>query len=148
MLNCNNILSICNKTTLDPLIKIQKKAIRIVCKESYNTHSNPLFKEHNILPIKEQIEYSSLMFMHDYLHDQLSPSFMFTWVRNNQLHENYQLRNGNNIHIRPHRYEYLKRHPILNFASLWNDLGNDVKDIDNRKKFSNTIKNNMLESLL
>ena len=145
---CSNILSICNKTTLDPLIKIQKKAIRIVCKVPYNTHSNPLFKEHNILPISQQIEYSSLMFMHDYLHERLSPSFQFTWVKNNQLHDNYQLRNGNNIHIKPHRYEYLKRHPIINFASLWNNLGNDVKDIDNRNKFSSKIKNNMLESLL
>jgi len=38
---CSNILSICNKTTLDPLIKIQKKAIRIVCKAPYNAHANP-----------------------------------------------------------------------------------------------------------
>ena len=145
---CSNILSICNKSTLDPLIKIQKKAIRIVCKKPYNSHSNPLFKEHNILPIKEQIEYSSLMFMHDYLHEQLSPSFMFTWVKNNQLQNNYQLRNGNNIHIRPHRYEYLKRHPIINFALLWNDLDNNIKDIDSKKKFADKIKDKMLESLV
>jgi len=88
------------------------------------------------------------MFMHDYLHGRLSPSFNFTWVENNHLQNNYVLRNGDDIHIKPHRYEYLKRHPIINFASLWNNLGNDVKNIDNRNKFSTRIKNNMLESLL
>ena len=88
------------------------------------------------------------MFMHDYLNEQLSPSFMFTWVKNNQLQNNYQLRNGNNIHIRPHRYEYLKRHPIINFALLWNDLDNNIKDIDSKKKFADKIKGKMLESLV
>ena len=144
LIYCSNILSICNKTTLDPIIKIQKKAIRIVCKESYFAHTDPLFKHHEILPVEKQIEYSSLLFMHDYLNEKLSPSFMHTWVRNNHLQNNYALRNGNDLHIQPHRYEYLKRHPFLNFANLWNNLSQDLKDIDNRQIFSKRLKKKLL----
>ena len=84
---------------MDPIIKIQKKAIRIVAKKSYNAHTNPIFKEFGILPVEKQIEYSSLLFMHDYLNDRLSTSFDYTWVKNLQLQNNYQLRNADDIHI-------------------------------------------------
>ena len=141
---CSNILSICNKTALDPIIKIQKKAIRVVCNESYLAHTDPLFKKHDILPVEKQIEYSSLLFMHDYLNEKLSTSFNYTWVRNNQLQNNYVLRNGNDLHIQPHKYEYLKRHPFLNFPNLWNNLSQDLKDIESKQIFSKQLKKGLL----
>ena len=52
------------------------------------------------------------------------------------------------IIFRPHRYEYLKRHPIINFSLLWNDLDKKVKNIDSKKKFADKIKDKMLESLV
>ena len=144
---CSNILSICTKTSLEPIIKMQKKAIRLVSKVKYNESTIPLFKEHNILPIKEQIEYSSLLAMHDYLTEILSPSFYPTWIRNNHLNGNYNLRNGDDIHIRPHRYEYLKRHPVFNFGLLWNNLNDELKCIENRNVFSRSIKSKLINAL-
>jgi len=144
---CSNILSICNKTTLDPIIKIQKKAIRIVDKKSYNAHTGPIFKEHGILPVEKQIEYSSLLFMHDYLNDRLSTSFEHTWVKNLQLHHNYQLRNADDLHIKPHKYEYLRKHPFLYFPSLWNDLDINIKQIESKTCFANKLKSKLFESL-
>ena len=144
---CSNILSMCTKTTLDPIIKMQKKAIRLVSKVKYNESTTPLFKEHNILPIMQQIEYSSLMIMHDYLNETLSPSFYPTWIRNNHLNGNYNLRNGNDIHIRPHRYEYLKKHPIFNFGILWNNLNDELKSIEDRNLFAKSIKSKLINAL-
>lgn len=82
--------------------------------------------------------------MHDYLSEKLSPSFMHTWIRNNHLQNNYVLRNENNLHIQPHRYEYLKRHPFLNFANLWNNLSQDLKEIESRQIFSRKLKEKLL----
>ena len=144
---CSNILSVCTKTILDPIIKLQRKAIRIISKARYNDNAGPLFKKHNILPITHQIEYASLLSMHDYLNDKLSPSFYPTWIRNNQLQGNYALRNANDIHIKPHRYEYLKRHPILNFGTLWNSLSIELKDTVNRNSFAKNLKANIISSL-
>ena len=56
----------CNKGTIDPIIKLEKKAIRLVCKISYNAHTAPLFKDLDIFPIELQIRYASLSFMHDF----------------------------------------------------------------------------------
>jgi len=39
--------------------KIQKKAMRIMTNSSYNAHTNPLFKKHNILPYELLIKQAS-----------------------------------------------------------------------------------------
>lgn len=82
--------------------------------------------------------------MHDYLNEKLSTSFNYTWVRNNHLQNNYVLRNGNDLHIQPHKYEYLKRHPFLNFPNLWNNLSQDLKDIETKQIFSKELKKGLL----
>ncbi len=84
--------------------------------------------------------------MHDYLSETLSP-FYPTWIRNNHLNDNYNLRNGNDIHIRPNRFEYHKRHPIFDFGSLWNNLSDELKSIQNRNAFSKSIKSRLINAL-
>ena len=41
------IWSTCNSTSLQPLIRMQKKAIRIISNAPYNSHTEKLFKKHN-----------------------------------------------------------------------------------------------------
>ncbi len=55
--------------------------------------------------------------------------------------------NNNDIHIRPHRFEYLKRHPFFNFGILWNNLSDELKFIENRNKFSKSIKSRLINAL-
>lgn len=144
---CSNILSMCNKCTIDPIIKIQKKAIRIVCKTSYNAHTAPLFKELDILPIDLQIQYASLSFMHDFTHNKLTHSFNETWMKNNVINEHYNLRNGDDYFIGRHRYNYLTSHPLFNFPSLWNGLDESLKSIEDKNEFIKALKSNLLEHL-
>ena len=144
---CSNILSICNKGTIDPIIKLEKKAIRVVCKTTYNAHTAPLFKDLDILPLELQIKHASLSFMHDFTKNKLTDSFTHTWVKNNDINEHYNLRNGDDFFIRRHRYNYLTSHPLINFPTLWNNLDVSLKTIDNKNEFLKALKSDLLESL-
>ena len=47
-----------NKTNITRLEKIQKKAVRIITKSSYNAHTTPLFINNKILPVIKIIKMS------------------------------------------------------------------------------------------
>ena len=52
---CCNILCLCTRTALEPLILAQKKAIRIKSGSNFHDHTAPLFKHENILNIIDVI---------------------------------------------------------------------------------------------
>jgi hypothetical protein len=54
------------ESTLTPLIKILKRAIRIVTNKRYNSHTDPIFKDLEILPLKERAIYTKKI-IYDYI---------------------------------------------------------------------------------
>ena len=54
------------ESTLNPLIKMQKRAIRIVTNKRYNSHTVPIFKDLEILPLKERAIYTKKI-IYDYI---------------------------------------------------------------------------------
>ena len=45
-----------DKSVLQPIIKLQKKAIRIVSNSKYNAHCDPIFKEIEILKFEDLVD--------------------------------------------------------------------------------------------
>ncbi len=64
LLYCINILSCTSQTNITKILTMQKKAIRIVTNAPYNSHTNPLFLEINVLPFDKLITLNRLLFMH------------------------------------------------------------------------------------
>merc|ERR1712035_138587 len=83
-LYCIHVYSSALQNTMKRLIILQKKAIRIVTNSRYNSHTIPLFKKNEILPLQEQSKYSKIIFMYDYINNKLPKSFDETWKRNHQ----------------------------------------------------------------
>ena len=71
-----------NKGTLDPIIKKQKNAIRLISNAKYNSHTEPLFKKAEILRFEDLYKASQSEFMHAFLLDKLPASFDGIWFRN------------------------------------------------------------------
>ena len=69
-------------TSLSRLVIMQKKAIRTICNVPSRTHTAPLFKTLQILPVDKLIHFSKIKFMHNYVHNRLPFSFNETWVKN------------------------------------------------------------------
>ena len=145
---CIPIWSCASKTSLTKIELLQKKAIRIISNASYNAHTIPLFKDLEILPIKDQAIYSSLNLMYDYVNLKLPGSFDNAWETNN-ARAGRVLRNANLFNIPFIRLESQRNFPISNFPRLWNDIvipntnpNDDIENENNDFTFENDMTKN------
>ena len=141
---CLIIWSSCKLSTLNPLIKLQKKAIRIISNANYNAHTEKLFKKHEILPLNELAIYSKILFMYDFINNRLPSSFENMWIRNAELNQNrrsQRFNNGNKFHV-PMCAKSIEKLPIFYFQKLWNErCENDLLNSEIRKNmFKKTLK--------
>ena len=57
--------------TLTLMIKMQKRALRIVTNKRYNSHTVPIFKKLKILHLKENAIYTKILFIYDYINGKI-----------------------------------------------------------------------------
>ena len=70
------------------LIKLQKKAIRIISRNKYNAHTGPIFKTLDILTLDDLFKLNALKFYYKYIRDTLPPYFYsFNIVTQGSIHE-------------------------------------------------------------
>ena len=116
----------CSRSGLqNEIFKMQKAAIRIVSGSSYNSHTEPLFKKLQVLPLPDLITFSKLQFMHRFSQKFLPFSFNDTWIKNSirNIGENeIQLRNFNQLQHTHSSLASLDVFPLYNFPKLWQDF--------------------------
>ena len=88
------------KTLFKSLRLLQKKAIRIIHKESYNAHTAPLFKQSKILNLNNMYELTVVKYTYKCLHDTL-PIGLSLAIKTPQQQHNYETRQGFRINFRP-----------------------------------------------
>ena len=85
------------------LIKIQKKALRIINLSGYNSHGDPLFKSFNILKLPDMLRLQELKLYYKFVHNKL-PHYLqqLPFHLNHDIHS-HNTRTRNDIHILPAR---------------------------------------------
>ena len=151
------------KSHLNKLELQQKRAVRIITNSNYNAHTVPIFKFLEILPIMEQMKYSKLQIMYDYINHRLPCSFDHIWIRNDQRAERL-LRNARSFDIPFVRLQSFKNFPLSDFPRLWNEIiiantdpnvfhNNNVNilytftEIMTKRQFSKKLKKLLLDKL-
>ena len=88
------------------LLKIQKKAVRIITLSGYSSHSEPLFKQLNMLNIASQLRLEELQFYFKYIHKNL-PAYLLDWkfVSNVNIHL-HDTRTSSKIHTVRTKHEF------------------------------------------
>ena len=155
-----NIWGSANKATLNELYKKQKQAIRTVCNSKFNAHTEPLFKECNILPLPKLIDYFNLQLMQNFKFNHLPESFEKMWktsreAREGQQHQSIvqdqslcELRNDEEFYIPPTRIALTDSHPLTNLPKTWNSFPCEIaKTTSNKKIFNKTLKKYFLKNL-
>jgi hypothetical protein len=118
---CIELWGSANETYLLPLIKIQKKAIRIISSVPPRTHTEPLFFKCKILNLKKLYQYMTAILMFKHHKRQLPEVCSNLFTSNHEIHS-YNTRQRTLLHV-----------PISNSASqmktirfmgvqLWNNL--------------------------
>ena len=105
---CIEVWGLTFKSYVDPLIKIQKKALRIITGKHRLAHTKPLFEDLKVLTIEKLYVYAIQMFMFKFNNSQLPHIFHDFFVLNTDIH-NYNTRQSHNFHTVLKRSEQTSR---------------------------------------
>ena len=99
---------LCWKSKLNSVVKLQKKAIRILANEKYNAHTEPIFKQYNLLKVSDIASLQELKFAYK-LQNNLLPAYFQNnlFVQNLSIH-NYNTRSAGNLHLPRIKHEFAK----------------------------------------
>ena len=132
-----------NNNNINELFKLQKAAVRIISNAKYNAHTEPLFKNLNILPLPDLISFSKLQFMQQFSQKSLPASFNDTWVKNN-------IRAIGENEIQPNHSNLVKldNFPLYNYPKIWQNFPSEqLKIIRKTTEFDLKLKKYFLNDL-
>ena len=98
LIYCNEVWGHANNIYTDSLVKLQKKIIRIIMHSYYNAHTEPLFRQLNILDFHKLVIQRTSLMMFKYSSNNLSSPIRTMFIRNNEIH-NYNTRNRTTLHV-------------------------------------------------
>lgn len=138
---CCTIWGNCSEDNLNRILKLQKRAARLVFDADPLSSSDPLFKELKWMPVKTRIHYHKLLLIYKSLHHQ-APEYLsgnLTYVRENNP---YHLRNAvrGNLYTNKPRTELYKKSFQYSASILWNGLPDDIRLSSNIDVFRNRLK--------
>ena len=94
---CNCIWGNTYQTYLDPLIKLQKRAVRTISFSDRIAHTEPLFKRLGILSLPKLFVYCTQLFMFKF-HHALVPEIFLNFFTENSLIHSHETRQINHMH--------------------------------------------------
>ena len=133
---CCILFTACPQYLLNPIIKIQKSAIRIIENLPSRAHTAEYFKSNSILPFDLLIKYNVCKFMFKYQNGLQPEIFNNTWEFSRDRHR-YNMRNANNFaYAQGGNRNFLLNAPFHAFPTIFNNLPNNIKQIENEKEFN------------
>ena len=144
-LNFGNLLWGCaSNKFVKKLENLQKKCIRNVALHKFKAHTEPIFKELEILKLSDKFAFCQAQFMQQYRHKKLPESFANMFL---EITENDDLKTRQNYYNyvnKPAIKNYLERFPTKSIVSNWNYLDIDLKSTADFSEFKLLLKESLL----
>ena len=90
------------------LVKLQKKAVRIIANANFNAHTEPIFKDLKLLRVDDLYNLKILTFYYNYINHKLPEYFTNNFIHLNEQNHNYNTRLRGNLTLPRIRHEYLR----------------------------------------
>ena len=133
-------------STLRPLIILQKRTIRTITFSVPDEHSEPLFKELEILKLTDLVTLHNALLVYHYHHNLLPSSFENVFQTVASIHSyNTRLASESSYYINTIKANYGKFNFCFVAVKVWNHLDESIKHLL-LKKFKNKVKFNILQS--
>ena len=110
-----------SKTNLFPVVKLQKRILRIISSAPFRAHSSPLFAKYRILSIDQIYKYSILIFMYKFHNKTLPNIFDRMFCKNQDIHC-YLTRQYYKLHVPKFNITAYKHSVKYMGVSLWNRI--------------------------
>ena len=132
---CCLLLTGCSDHLLSPILKQQKLAVRIIENLPNNSHTAQYFKSNAILPLPLLIKFNCVRFMHKFKNGGQPEIFNDAWNLQGDRH-NYRTRNRLNFaYVAGIDRNYLLRAPLHAMPTIFNNLPQNIREIENEKEF-------------
>ncbi len=126
LIYCNIIWCTADKTIVKPLILLQKKSLRIICKADFFDHTDPLFKETKLLKIEQIFKLNCAQFIYKCYNTNLFNDFRSELITHREIH-NYNTRGSSQLRL---PFTGLKKCQQSFFhvgINLWNEIPITIK---------------------
>ena len=140
---CFNIWTCAAPLLLEPINISMKKGIRALSFSKQDSHSDPLFKSHQLLNFNKLQTLHLSMFEWDLHHNKLPANICTILNRNNNTTCRIKLPSYKYIPL--YRTKYKKYFITTRSIPIWRDLPNKIKSIQNTKYFMKTLKKYLLD---
>ena len=123
---CNEIWGNASSVHLDPIIKIQKRCVRIITYSDYLSSSEPIFQTLNILNFRKLVvQRISLLMFKIYKSDVPKPiNILF---RKNNTYHSYNTRRSDNLHTPVGRTEAIYKTFSFYGVHIWNHISSNIQ---------------------
>ena len=134
------IWSRCSVTNTNRLLKLQKRAARIILEADIMTPSETLFSELQWLSFTKRIQYHTHIMMFKAFNGQTPTYISSMFTKTSEIH-NRNLRFVDNAQLRIpfSRTTYYENSYTVNGAKLWNSLPNGLREMSNINTFKNAV---------
>ena len=134
-----------NPTSLQPLITLQKKAVRIITFSDVNSHSSPLFRKLGLLKLGDLIYLDNALFMHDYYSYRRSSTCNNFFKSINKVHQ-YATRPASkkSYYFPKVSTNYGTFNIRFSGAKLWNAIKEDLKSASRSVRFKKLLKESVI----
>ena len=137
---CIEVWGYANKKQLKPVIKIQKKIVRILTNGKYNQTSEEMFNKLRILPFEKLVHYRTGCLMYK-IQNGLAPTCTKEMFITNEQNHTHNTRNRHHIHLSRGKHEFVYKTFQYQGAHTWNLLLKNKLDIYvSFTKFKKTLK--------
>ena len=139
---CSSVWGICSKENQTKIIKIQKKAARLILEAPPLTPSKQMFQQLKWLPFNEIVKFKQVSLVYKAVNGN-APQYIQTMFTNIKDHSNYSLRSSANKKLFVPR----THHKSLSYTGviIWNALPENIKSSKTFTKFKNLYIKKTLE---
>lgn len=108
------------------LVKLQKRAVRVVYSAKYNAHTDPIFKELNLLKIQDIFHIMKLKFYHKFINKNLPENLLCLPFNVRENTRNYSLRSDNKLTLNRVNHAFAKNTLSFSIPYTINQLEENV----------------------
>ena len=118
---CIEVWGNAKETNMDPLIKMQKRIIRVITYSHFRAATEALFIKLDILPVPKLVAHRIGLFMYKFNNNMLPKAINSQFIRNNQIHS-YNTRQKAHLHTSRGVHEFIYRTFSFQATYIWNAI--------------------------
>ena len=143
---CCIVWSGCSSESLARILKLQKRAARLILDADPLSPSEPLFKQLGWMTVDQRIKYHKCLLTYKCVKTDEAPTYLSEKFKFISDSNPYLLRNtakGNLVTPKPNK-ELYKKSFVYSGSVLWNDLPSSVRCVNNTNTFKKRMKDLIL----